>query len=464
MEKKNKENKPVITKAEKRDNVKNLIREILTKGNVKASDLIDEAAKLYAERFGGEDTENLNDVKGRVGSVLDVMKKDGDVQFDGGVYAPIAPKQEEKAEEEPAKKTRKTVKKADGEKPVKAKRAVSKKKEAEEEKKQKKAEPLPPAPLQPIAPTAPTTPEIAPEPIPEDTVRNEEKTEPKKRGRKPRAIVTEKLTPPTAVEEKIIPPIEEIKAEASPKGTLMDMSFLFGDIKAVEKKPKSIEKAEIKQEEKKETKPEPKKAEVKKSVQRTATKSATKKTPTPLTADEKLREAFLNKLRRLGGEYFEYYSVYLLEKYSRKNGRRLEGLKITAGDHDGGIDGEIELTDKLGFRETIYIQSKNWDPGKGSEKLWVVGETLLQQFIGACVCRQAKDGKQHCRGIFMTTSRFTPEAKKILDDTSDKFVGYDGADIYETAKECGFGLVKKNGEWTLDEELLSDAKAFFHMN
>ena len=153
-----------------------------------------------------------------------------------------------------------------------------------------------------------------------------------------------------------------------------------------------------------------------------------------------------------------------IEKYSRKNGRRLEGLRVTGGGHDGGIDGEIELTDKLGFKETIYIQSKNWDPSKGSEKLWVVGETLLQQFIGACVCRQAKDGKQNCRGIFMTTSRFTPEAKKMLADTSDKFIGYDGADIYETAKECEFGLIKKNGEWALDEDLLSGTKAFFHMN
>lgn len=145
------------------------------------------------------------------------------------------------------------------------------------------------------------------------------------------------------------------------------------------------------------------------------------------------------------------------------NGRRLESLRITGGDHDGGIDGEIELTDRLGFRETIYIQAKNWNPDKGDERLWVVGETLLQQFIGACVCRQAKDGKQHCRGIFITTSRFTPEARKILDDTSDKFVGYDGTDLYEVAKECAFGLVKKNGEWTLDEELLSGEKAFFRM-
>lgn len=470
--KENKENKPLITRAEKRDNVKNLIREILSKGNAKASDLIDEAAKFYVERFGGEDTENMNDVKGRVGSVLDVMKKDGDVQFDGGVYALNEVKQEEK----PVKKTRKTAKKVadepkdEAEKPVKAKRTASKKKEEKkedkkEDKKEEKAQPLPPAPLQPIAPTAPTTPEIAPEPIPEDTVRSEEKPEPKKRGRKPRVVAEKKAEAKAG--EKIEEKIEE-KKELAPKGTLMDMSFLFGDIKPVEKpqnKPveakqeiKQETKQEIKQEIKKETKPE-KKAEVKKPAQKTTTRTVKK----PLTPDEKLQEAFLNKLRRLGGEYFEYYSVYLLEKYSRKNGRRLESLKITGGDHDGGIDGEIELTDKLGFKETIYIQSKNWDPGKGSEKLWVVGETLLQQFIGACVCRQAKDGKQHCRGIFMTTSRFTPEAKKILDDTSDKFVGYDGADIYETAKECGFGLVKKNGEWTLDEELLSGMKAFFNM-
>ena len=171
----------------------------------------------------------------------------------------------------------------------------------------------------------------------------------------------------------------------------------------------------------------------------------------------------MKRLRSLGGDYFEYYSVYLLERYSMKNGRRLEGLRISGGDHDGGIDGEIELTDKFGFRETIYIQSKNWNPDKGDERLWVVGETLLQQFIGACACKQAKDRKQHCRGIFVTTSRFTPEAKHILEDMSDKIVGYDGSDLFDAAKECEFGLVKKNGDWVLDEKLLSGTKAFFNM-
>lgn len=183
----------------------------------------------------------------------------------------------------------------------------------------------------------------------------------------------------------------------------------------------------------------------------------------PETPEEALKTEFLRRLRALGGDYFEYYSVYLLERYSLKNGRRLEGMRVSGGGHDGGVDGEIELTDKFGFRETIYIQSKNWDPSKGKEELWVIGETLLQQFIGAVACRQAKDCKQHSRGIFITTSHFTPEARELLERMSDKFIGYDGDDIFETAKECSFGIIRKDGEWALDEELLSGGKAFFNM-
>lgn len=183
----------------------------------------------------------------------------------------------------------------------------------------------------------------------------------------------------------------------------------------------------------------------------------------PETPEDALKAEFLKRLRSLGGDYFEYYSVYLLERYSLRNGRRLEGLRVSGGEHDGGIDGEIELTDKFGFRETIYIQAKNWDPSKGDLDKWVVGETLLQQFIGAVTCRLAKEGKQHSRGIFVTTSRFTPEARELLETMSDRFVGYDADDVFEAAKECSFGLVQKNGEWVLDEALLSGGKAFFNM-
>lgn len=555
-----KETATVVTRAEKKDATKNLIKECLAVKTLKHNELLDAVAKLYKERFGGEDTDNINDVKGRVGSVLDIMKKDGDVAYEGGMYAlkaralpeepakkavkKTAKKEEVKAEEpqKPAKKTAKKVaeevakEEKTEEKPAK-KAAKKTEKKTDKAVKATKKEPLPPAPVQPIAPVAPVTPEVAPEPIPE------EKTAPKKRGRKAKAVEvptveTEKVEPVPIVEkteeeavekavEKAVempaptaePALEPVPAlvsapiveektetglvvkEKAPivKKEVIDVSFFLGGktpaketakpvekaekpVEKAEKQPEKVEKkAEIKEEKpaKTEKKPEVKqeKQEPKqeaKPVQRVQPQNVRKlsestlrnvKKPVqkPQTADERLCEAFLKRIRSLGGDYFEYYSVYLLERYSLKNGRRLEGLRINGGDRDGGIDGEIELTDKMGFKETIYIQSKNWNPEKGDEKLWVVGETLLQQFIGACACRQAKDGKQNCRGIFVTTSRFTPEAKRILDTMSDKIVGYDGSDLYEAAKECSFGVVQKNGAWVLDEKLLSGSKAFFNL-
>ena len=181
------------------------------------------------------------------------------------------------------------------------------------------------------------------------------------------------------------------------------------------------------------------------------------------SADEKLKESFLKRIRSLGGTYFEYYSVYLLERYSLKNGRRIDGMRVSGGEYDGGIDGEISVTDRMGFKETIYIQAKNWNPMSGKDEGWVVGETILQQFIGAVAYRQAKEGIQHSRGIFVTTSYFTSGAKEMLSKMSDKFVGYDGDDLFEAAKECSFGLIEKHGQWTLDEKLLSGDKAFFNL-
>ena len=525
-----KEGAPVVTRAEKKDATKNLIKECLAVKPLKHNELLDAVATLYVERFGGEDSDNINDVKGRVGSVLDIMKKESDVMYDGGMYALKArmmPAPTPQLAEQPAEPAKKTTKKASNKKkeePI-AVEVKEEKPAKKATKAKKKAEPLPPAPIQPIAPVAPVTPEVAPEPIPE------EKPAPKKRGRKAKAEekqpvaeevkqlvaeepVTVEVQPAPAEQPneepkeepapaETLPEIKEEapapkaetqlvvkeKAEVAKKNVVMDMSFLFGDKSSAKTQAKEEKKPEIKPEPKqekqpeiKEVKPEPKaeekpqakpvvKAEPVKvqkpanvrKLSETNVRNVRKPETKPLTADEKLREAFLKRLRALGGDYFEYYSVYLLERYSMRNGRRLEGLKINGGDRDGGIDGEIELTDKLGFKETIYIQSKNWNPEKGDEKLWVVGETLLQQFIGACACRQAKDGKQHCRGIFITTSRFTPEAKRILDTMSDKIVGYDGNDLYEAAKECSFGLVEKNGVWSLDEKLLSSGKVFFHL-
>ena len=468
------------TRAEKKDRAKNLIRETLSKKGYKHNELIDETARLYAERFAGEETDNINDVRGRIGSILDVMKKEGEVLYDGGVYALKA----ETSAEKPKKSTRKTTKKS-AEKAEKE--SVAEEKPKKRATKKKTGEPI--EIEEPVLPVDPVpAPVVIPDPEPAKTEVPKEITAKKRSGRKKKTeekkeeakevkeeVKTEEPVLPQPIEETKTEEIPESKAETAvvvvPKGEIaeknvVDMSFLFGSPAKTANAPAKTEVVPVKVETKpSKAEPKPVKTETKPIEKKPAPvkKQETKKPTRTMTADERLKESYLKRLHRLGGDYFEYYSVYLLERYCRNNGRRLEGLKITAGDRDGGIDGEIELTDKFGFRETIYIQAKNWDPEKGDEKLWVVGETLVQQFIGACACRQAKEGKQRCRGIFITTSRFTPEAKAVLDTMSEQIIGYDGSDLFEAAKECQFGIVKRNGEWVLDENLLSSGKVFFTM-
>ncbi len=373
------------TRAERIEAVKTLVRETL-QTECKWNDLLDKVVGLYKEKYPTEKSEKINDLNGRIGSIIGQMKKDGEVAVKGGVATLLTGEEQLTVQE------------------VKA-----------EESKEEKAEVI---------------------------------------------------------------PEENAKGQGSKKDTVYDLSSLFTARKPVkvEKKEegveKQVEKALIEKTQEVETTASPKEKEEKKSLKKeekptlkTEKKLVSRKVvkgriPEPLGGKDPLKDAFLKRLRSLGGDYFEYYSVYLLEKYSRKNGRRLEALRVSGGERDGGIDGEIEVTDRLGFRETLYVQAKNWQP---TDEKWMVGETLLQQFIGAVTYRQVKEGKQHARGVFMTTSRFTPEAKKMLSDLSDTFVGYDGDDLYETAKECSFGLKEENGVWKIDEVLLAGEKAFFNM-
>lgn len=428
------EKKSLPTKAEKKDFVKKLARELLDT-ECKWSELIDRVAQGYKDAYPIPENDNLNDVKGRVGSVVHVMQEEGEIVIEGNLVKLAS--QAQKTKEQPTVSAMKTEE---------------------------------------VATVSATKTEI----VNAQQAEKDEKAEEKE----------EKLAAVDTSEKSLK------KVEASAPAPVYDLSALFDKKKTVKKAEpaqKSVEElAKEKTEEVQNTKvaaakteeivapvkveanaPVPTKTEqtekkavpAKKQEERLAEKPLKKEVPTrrPMRSAkaDPLKDAFLRKLRSLGGNYFEYYAVYLLERYSRMNGRRLEGLRVSGGEYDGGIDGELELTDRLGFRETIYIQAKNWEP---TDERWWIGETILQQFIGAVTYRQAKEGKQHCRGMFITTSAFTVGAKEMLDKLSDKFVGYDGDELYETAKECQFGLIKdEKGNWKVDEELLSGKKSFFFM-
>jgi restriction system protein len=75
---------------------------------------------------------------------------------------------------------------------------------------------------------------------------------------------------------------------------------------------------------------------------------------------------------------------------------------------DEGLDGVIRQ-DPLGL-DRIYVQAKRYSAGKA------VGRPEIQEFVGAL------HGAQADRGIFITTSRFTPEAVTYADRVAARVI------------------------------------------
>ena len=91
---------------------------------------------------------------------------------------------------------------------------------------------------------------------------------------------------------------------------------------------------------------------------------------------------------------------------------------------DGGIDGIISL-DRLGF-EKVYVQAKRW---QGS-----VGRPEIQGFFGALA------GHRATKGVFITTSSFTKEAREYAARVSDSLVLVDGARLTSLMISHGVGV------------------------
>lgn len=77
-------------------------------------------------------------------------------------------------------------------------------------------------------------------------------------------------------------------------------------------------------------------------------------------------------------------------------GSKKEAAQRVGRSGDGGIDGVIR-EDRLGL-DAIYVQAKKWRPDRH------VGPREIREFIGALQDAEA------LKGVFITTSRFSPEA------------------------------------------------------
>lgn len=106
-------------------------------------------------------------------------------------------------------------------------------------------------------------------------------------------------------------------------------------------------------------------------------------------------------------------------------GSRSDAGKAIGRSGDGGIDGIIK-EDKLGL-DVVYIQAKRWDSN-------AVGRPDVMQFAGAL------QGQRANKGIFITTSRFTEDAKNYVAQIGSKIVLIDGNQLSQYMIDYDVGV------------------------
>jgi restriction system protein len=146
------------------------------------------------------------------------------------------------------------------------------------------------------------------------------------------------------------------------------------------------------------------------------TQAEERKTPEELLAEgitalrQTLSEEILARIKECSPSFFETLVVELLVKMGY-GGSRLDAGGRVGRSGDGGIDGLIK-EDRLGL-DVIYLQAKRW-----ADK--TVGRPDIQQFVGALQGQRAR------KGVYITTSTFSDEARRYVDSIESKIVLIDG--------------------------------------
>lgn len=92
---------------------------------------------------------------------------------------------------------------------------------------------------------------------------------------------------------------------------------------------------------------------------------------------------------------------------------------------DGGIDGFINQ-DPLGL-DVVLVQAKRWADA-------TVGRPDVQQFVGALAGRQAS------KGIYITTSRFSTDARDYVKGLNTRVILVDGAQLAQLMIRYNIGV------------------------
>lgn len=144
------------------------------------------------------------------------------------------------------------------------------------------------------------------------------------------------------------------------------------------------------------------------------------------TISNDLAADLLSKVMEQTPTFFEHLVVDLLVKMGY-GGSNSDAARVTQLTNDEGIDGII-YEDKLGL-DKIYLQAKRWTNP--------VGRPVIQQFAGALV------GQNASKGVFITTSSYSKEARNYVAGLHQKIVLIDGNELAKYMIEYNVGVNTK---------------------
>ena len=158
-----------------------------------------------------------------------------------------------------------------------------------------------------------------------------------------------------------------------------------------------------------------------------------------LTPVEALESAYINIRNELADDLLEYIMKSSPSFFERLvvnllvamgyGGTQQDAARAVGGSGDEGIDGIID-EDRLGL-DTIYIQAKRWQADRS------IGRPEIQRFVGAL------QGKRARKGVFITTSYFSGDAKDYVKGIDSKIVLIDGARLSELMIDFGVGVTTR---------------------
>lgn len=131
----------------------------------------------------------------------------------------------------------------------------------------------------------------------------------------------------------------------------------------------------------------------------------------------------VEKIKSCSPNFFEFLVVDLLVKMGYGGTREDAGERLGKSG-DGGIDGIIK-EDRLGL-DVIYLQAKRWEN--------IVGRPEIQKFAGALQEQRAR------KGVFITTSDFTREAREFAAMIDSKIILIDGEQLAELMIDYNVGV------------------------